>query len=95
MEVCTNRKPTPPYEPFFDGKLYVDQLFGVKMVSKRKTIRSLNIIAVNAVLAQVFQTESAPEDPGAHGKCNLREDTRCSDIGQLPSFSRNTSRCWI
>ena len=54
------------YEPYFDGKSYGSQIFGVEMVNKMTTTRNLNRISVNSVFMQVLQTESSPEATGVH-----------------------------
>ena len=76
------RKPAYPYELSFDGKRYGAQLFHVETRNKMTINRSLNIISANDIFTQVFQIESAPQGPGVHGKCHLREDTRYLARGQ-------------
>ena len=51
-----DRNPPSTYEPYFDGKWYVSQIFGVEMGKNMKNTRSLNIIYVNAIFTQLLQT---------------------------------------
>ena len=48
--------PPSTYEPYFYGKWYVSQLFGVEMGKNMKNTRSLNSIYVNAIFTQLLQT---------------------------------------
>ena len=59
-----NRKLPSPYEPYFEEKRYGSQLFGMNFEYKMTTTKNLNIIAVNTIFDQVFNTDPAQEAPG-------------------------------
>ena len=66
-----DRKPPSRYEPYFEGKRYGAQLFGMKMEDKMTTTKNLNSIYVNAIFSQVFKTDPKQEYPVAHRKMSL------------------------
>ena len=48
-------KPPSTYEPSFDGKSYEYQQFSVERGCNMMTIRSLNIVSVDAIFKQALQ----------------------------------------
>ena len=66
-----DRKPPSPYEPYFEGKLYGSQIFGMKMKYNMTTTNNLNSIAVNVIFSKVFNMYPSQEAPGAHKKMSF------------------------
>ena len=53
----TDRKPTSPYDPYFEGEIYRAQLFDMNIEDKMTTINNMNSIALNAIFAQLLNTD--------------------------------------